>query len=252
VSDRKREHIPSACDALAHALGGRVQHGATIKGVVETDDLEIAVTMVVTRKVATVDIKRYQREAMTALAANGWQDRCCTTVKNRSTWSVSKTKTCESKVTTAIVYRAHDVVDKKYVQVERFRFCCSHHTEHGPDVIAVVRLPQAELDVLRERRNKENAIRRREEDAKEDRARVESDLGRRLDDADLTIVRSFAELSTNQVAIVRTLIARADDQGLRNYHEAYRYLRMVVPTQSGSCSIDDYIKSLRWRDSPPP
>lgn len=152
--------INDAMDVISRAIGGRIEHGRTSKGTVAIGDLDVTVTIVATRVVPRVDADEYRRRAMELLASEGWRDRCGRTVKNRSYWSLTKTKECSAKVTSVMVRKRHDVQNGKLVEVDYFDFCCGHHEEQSPDVIAIVRLPLHELKTMRELRQREIEERR--------------------------------------------------------------------------------------------
>jgi hypothetical protein len=165
---KRKQGIDEALEVIAGALRGSITAGSEVRGTLieHGGELEVEVTLRVTRRVDPANATDYRARALKLLAQEPWRDHCPNRVKDRGPWSVTKNKSCSNKVTTVIVRDGYaDEVGplkegatyRRQLPAIAYHFACSHHADElDRNVIAVVRLEKGHLRTLRAKRQREN------------------------------------------------------------------------------------------------
>lgn len=155
---RKPKTDADVLDALTGRIG-KLTPG-DYSGKLSTDEYTVEVSFKVRRRVEPAQARDYTAAALARLEANPWaaRERCEATTNKKLWFGSDSHRSCEQKVKAAVVsrgWRGNDDLS--------FRLVCHIHRQHAPvNALAVIDLPLARYEEIRQRHQREQAVQRDE------------------------------------------------------------------------------------------
>lgn len=154
------KRLRDALDVIAAHLNGSLEHGAVLEGRLALDGLDVELSLRAREAVGRDELAELRERALEVIATCKWQDSCDCSVKDRSRWafSSSKTKGCEKPIVAVVVLGPY--------RQPHFSFRCRTHIEHHLErdaklIKATIELSPAALAAARAKRKHDDEERAR-------------------------------------------------------------------------------------------